>query len=89
MNKQINIYNTLLNVIKQYNNCLFYINNGLATIEHIDEEKKEIKFFHEVMQFNINITFALSGIIQEDDLIEWEDQGEYFDIRVVIPIKIK
>lgn len=88
MNEKINLYDTLLKVVNSGKH-LFYINDGHATLMSINEAEKTITFSQDVMAMDIIITGDMVGELVEVDDIEWEDQGDYFDIRVVDRVDIR
>lgn len=88
MNTKINLYDTMLKVINS-GKYLYYINDGHATLTSVDEAKKTITFSQDVMAIDVIITSDMVGELVGADDIEWEDQGEYFGIRVVTPVDIK
>lgn len=90
MFERVNLYETLLKILNGHQTeCLFYINGGYATVSNVDEEAKTITFYHENMAFDIVITADIEGDLAGNDLIEWEDQGDYYDIRIVEPVYIR
>lgn len=93
MNERINIYNKLVELIQSSKTpLLFFINGGEATLSLPDDwkEGQPVVFSHNTMGFDITIAPEQEGVISDAwlGLMDWEDSGDYYDIRVVTPVYI-